>query len=151
MNAKELMIDDWVFYYAGYDKEESINSPVRAIGDQYTDYLTIFLKFCGIDTFGENEIFPIPITPEILERNGFKKEEWTTSSWKRILGGYDHWCDMSRSEGKWYLRIKDDGMFSCVKVVRYVHELQQVFRMFGIKQDWMIEQSDEPDWSLIVE
>ena len=151
MKITDLQIGDWVFFYAGFDKEESCNSPVSGILATNILYSKddIFLEFCGGDPFHGDELFPILITPEVLERNGFDKEKWTTSSWKRILGGYDHWCDMSRSDGKWYLRIKDDGMFSCMTTVKYVHELQHVFRLFNIEQDWKIEETDDPDWDLI--
>ena len=146
MKQSELQIGDWVFYYAGYDKEQSCNSRITGILTYPED--TIFLEVGGGEPFCSDEIYPILITPEILERNDFKKEKWSTSLWKRNLG-YNRWCDMSAMEGKWYFRIKDDGLFTYVKEVRYVHNLQHLFRDYDIEQEWKIEQSDDTDWKLI--
>lgn len=150
MKQGELQIGDWVFYYAGYDKEESCNSRITGILTTPILYSKddIFLEVGGGDPFSSDELFPILVTPEILERNGFNREKWSTSLWKHHLG-YNRWCDMSTAEGKWYFRIKDDGMFTCVKEIRYVHQLQHLFREYDIEQEWKIEQSDDIDWSLI--
>ena len=69
MEAKDLMIGDWVLHENTYKRVDvvwnnamSLTNPNKTWGSIYAD------KFYeGIE--------PIPITPEILEKNGFKKKE----------------------------------------------------------------------------
>jgi hypothetical protein len=92
---------------------------------------------------------PIKISSTILERNGFKKEEWTTNSWILVEGGIK--ADIGECDEGWFLRFKDinENWFCLLKTIKYVHELQQCFRLFGLRRnwnDWDIENGDDCDW-----
>ncbi len=148
-----MQIGDWIFQYDGYDSEGSLNSPIRAIGEQYGGD-AIFLELCGSDPFHARDFLPIKISSVILERNGFKKEEWTTNSWILVEGGIK--ADIGECDEGWFLRIKDIKInwFCLLKTIKYVHELQQCFRLFGLRKswnDWEIENEDDCDWSLLRE
>lgn len=79
------------------------------------------------------EINSIPITPEILEANGFVKNgkynEWNTGNWEDIpfIG-----ISLSRQS----MRIRNIGtdIFLENKVV-YVHQLQHALRLAGIDKE----------------
>ena len=79
------------------------------------------------------ELYPIPITAEILEKNGFVKNgeynEWSTGNWDDIpfIG-----ISLSRPS----IRIKDLGtdIFLDNKVV-YVHQLQHALRLTGVDKE----------------
>ena len=79
------------------------------------------------------ELHPIPITAEILEKNGFVKNgeynEWSTGNWEDIpfIG-----ISLSRPS----MRIKDLGtdIFLDNKVV-YVHQLQHALKLAGVDKE----------------
>ena len=114
MKANELMIGDWVFI-----KDYPIRAlPQRVRPEHYVRSLV--------------EFEPIPITTEILKKNGFKRE-----------GGASYWhegdrsaCILHWSKDKEQLVVGslcDDYM---VKMnVRYVHELQHALRLCGIEKE----------------
>ena len=125
MNCKDLMIGDWVKVeeptetvkarVLGVHKDGVINyevfySCVRATGQIHTDYVS-----------------PIPITEEILEKNGFKKVNMT------VDGDYRHYhlhgvcISWEEQNGFWY--GEGDIEF------KYVHELQHLLRLCGIEKE----------------
>lgn len=80
-------------------------------------------------------IHPIPITPEILEKNGSKKTEFVKDS------GYEFYrCDdfyASRVEGsKWWTIIVRNECREVVNCyVQHVHQLQHVLRLAGVEKE----------------
>lgn len=149
MKLNDLQIGDWVFFYAGFDKEESCNSPVSGILATNILYSKddIFLEFCGGDPFHGDELYPIPLTGEILERSGFKPVPWTVQVWKGVFkpGIAVEVC----KQDKWYCRFERDGGYILQNTPQYVHELQHNFNLFHMENKWNIEQRDNPDWDLI--
>lgn len=117
MKATDLMIGDWVSC-------DGKNYRVAEIGGM-------------VCLDAENELFaslddisPIPLTPEILEKNGFKS--YNNSSYQlRGVGVYISWRNVGR------LNIS----FGCAPItdahinVKYVHELQHALKLCGIKKD----------------
>lgn len=112
MKANELMIGDWVYRPACYDKVKEIrNTGVIGIDNMR-----------GLIAFSEIE--PIPITAEILEKNGFYYDE----DRKAYLMGV-------------IFRVKPEryGLFSfeicgCPYSLNTVHELQHALRLCGIEK-----------------
>jgi hypothetical protein len=78
---------------------------------------------------------PIPITPEILEKNGAKKTEFVKDS------GYEFYqCDdfyASRVEGsKWWTIIVRNECREVVNCyVQHIHQLQRALRLAGIEKE----------------
>ena len=136
MEPTDLMIGDWVLfsdnplkvqfiYNDGYDdvvaeiKEESITEEGVCEEIKY-----VSLVNCS----------PIPLTPEILEKNGFDfvKGSDNRSVWNGqwIYKGLElATCCLNR-EGNWpcYINIYDSNI-KC----EYVHQLQQVLRLAGLE------------------
>ena len=134
MKATELMIGDWV--YNSYHKKN--------IKWNYSE------MFCpnGIPVIGR-DLEPIPLTPEILEKNGFSSETFLTDEWGRqvyfkefpscvvepddsgkyIFGTITYWnkTDGDGSPIDWGTMYE-----SRIHNLQYVHELQRALRCCGL-------------------
>ena len=131
MKTNELMLGDWVLVeryegiYGGpvWKQAGKVNgifqeeAEIRFSDDDDDEF---------IYSYPSDGIDPIPLTPEILEKNGFEDGQF----FAELL--YREWqimCDCShiamRHEGGWSMDI------SC----KYVHELQHALRLCGIDLD----------------
>ena len=126
MKANELMIGDLV--YLGKTDIVVIVVAVSADGDD-----TILVKYQVPDRWGKygemvgpNDIIPIPLTPEILKKNGFKDSEF----FGELL--YKDWQIMSDCEHL-AARCKDGRNFDIL--CKFVHELQHALRLAGIEKE----------------
>ena len=126
MKAKELMIDDWVMYH----NELLHNSyPTRVEDGEHIDYIASNANF-----------EPIPLTPEILEKNGFAiKKKWAQMGnfgdsplimWhfedEPILRQFKHELEIHQNDtGKVHIHIPCE----------YVHQLQHALKLCGINKN----------------
>lgn len=126
MKANELMIGDYVTF-------------ADCQNDKYPDIIKIWQineageSFASIDGSKaldeiaiDDEIVGIPITPEILKKNGFINGEFYAESliedWQ-ILSDCSHLA--ARHSSGWCLDIQCE----------YVHELQHALRLCGIEKE----------------
>ena len=118
LQAKDLMIGDWVLYE---------NKPTRVSEiSYYNDDDPTICVWCTDYVADEEEIAPIPLTPEILEKNGW------------VYDGVQLW----KNEDVIALEIGCDGrnrywwhMFdSPIAPINYVHELQHILTIMNIKE-----------------
>ena len=127
------MIGDWFRFRYTIDGKEIVHTfRISRIEDELGDY------YVWGEGFGRmcypKRLEPIPITPEILEKNGF-----------RNIGGhwYDYAADYYELEVEAYcdsiwrvfyhsteFNIGDERVF-----VSHIHELQHALRLFGIKRE----------------
>ena len=112
IDVLQLMIGDWV--YNSYHR--------KYIQWSYGE------MFCpnGNPVIGK-DLQPIPLTPEILEKNGFNF--CNSSEYDNIREGWmicDK-CELSVIDGKYY-----QYMYDCDIPVKYVHELQHALRLMGL-------------------
>ena len=135
MKATELMVGDWVLH-------EGKPYQIRQLGiygenRDGEDYPAVCIgKPKGIGLIIErNEIIPIPLTPEILEQNGFVKQD------------YDGWL-IHEDNGRGLIEYRTDYFdgfliinyikkpFSKISVkLKHVHELQHALRLCGIDKE----------------
>jgi len=117
MKAKDLMVGDYVYRPDCYTKVKE----VRENGILELDYLRSLIGF--------NELEPIPLTPDILEKNDFRGDE----------------------SGRWELldRFTEDKLIILYEIangftlstegldigIQYVHELQHLFSLFGMDKE----------------
>ena len=134
MKANELlMIGDWVYSaFAEY--------PCKVEGIELTESGYAFVKVGGVDEYKSIEsLSPIPLTPEILEKNGFAiKAKWAQIGnfgdsplimWHfvddPILRDYKTELEVHQNNtGKVHVRIPCE----------YVHELQHALRLCNIEK-----------------
>lgn len=126
MKANELMIGDWVSHNGIWNRI----APADLIPDAHKKWL--------------EEAQPIPITPEILEKNGWKKvgeDERTGVPIMQIEydGNAFWWTEMNGECGCEDVENEDGEekfvkVFSCVRVC-YVHELQHALKLCRIEKE----------------
>lgn len=149
MKANELMIGDWVWY----DNQPYQIRQLGIFGEDRDgeDYPAVCVgKPSGIGLIIErNEIEPIPLTPEILEKNGFHINGIPNSI--TSVKAIDDWSDdtyvWSRQETpdeRMFVSVyMDDPANFFVEVycqychvdgihVKYLHELQHALKLCGI-------------------
>ena len=128
LKISDLSVGDWVQdMYGNYSKVEGIWQ-----GRNF-NYQVDILRDGKIGTIVPCNLHPIPITAEILEKNGFVKNgeynEWSTGNWDDIpfIG-----ISLSRPS----MRIKNLGtdIFLDNKVV-YVHQLQRALSLANIDKE----------------
>lgn len=116
MKVTDLMIGDWVKIkgHLDYDKVQEIAR------DENMQWYISFA--CSATLFRVYEFEPIPLTPEILEKNGW----WYDSD--------DMW---QHEEVDFYIE-KWNGRFQCYEINQIkldsVHELQHALRLCGLNE-----------------
>lgn len=126
MKATELKIGDWI-------NTSSLENPVyRKVKGLADNYILVDSK-CRYAT-GSRALSPIPLTPEILEKNGWRKDLdaplWTLGR----LGLY--WYTINEYYELCFIRGYIQSI-ACTEV-RYVHQLQHLLWALGIDDDLMI-------------
>jgi len=107
MKANELMIGDWVCHC----KRKHEPMRITNLAEDFTDK-----DMEGIE--------PIPLTPEILEKNGFSE------NYREDDLSYAQSCgDVIGIHIFWKGGIMDEMYF------KYVHELQHAFKLCGIEKE----------------
>ena len=119
MEAKDLMVGDWVSLLGTqYYK-------VKEIKYEYRVY-KIFLQ----ETYSyalEDEIVPIPLTPEILEKNG----------WEKTPTGYVFYTDGKRYDNSlWYIFGSNTFVVNTAEFqIKFIHQLQHALKLCGIDKE----------------
>ena len=112
MKVSELMVGDWVSYCGFYNKVIYIGQKVSMYNGKGTEFTT-----------DPEYIRPIPLTEEILVKNGWRKEPIT------IDGDYANWCGeipICQEEDEFnYERIE----------LTYVHTFQHLLRLVGVQKE----------------
>lgn len=147
MDCKDLMIGDWVNYSI-----LNINSKVVSIIGNHTITIQFVDKNDKIGVIHgllEETINPIPLTEEILVKNGFEYayNEASEMQNKQLLvaniGG--HYIEIrldKRNVAIWYDYDENgDGVYSDVLIdlPHHVHKFQHLLRLCGIEKELVID------------
>jgi len=141
MKANELMIDDWVECVDSTHKKK-VYSQIDAIEEGQT---CILVRLDNSNWFLDiSFIKPIPLTPEILEQNGFIYEPNSEEK----DDGWWNWKAIGVSTGNEYVNIafRGDnvavydleimkGFNSGTLHLDFIHQLQHSLRLFGIEKE----------------
>lgn len=139
LTAKDLMIGDWVNIYKFTNEEQQIKDlyPAKVVsilqGDEKENYNIIECVYgTHIASRPADTCLPIPLTAEVLEKNG-----WTKPASGRV------WS--RNNVPSFVLEEIDDGSFEVTTdtcsdwgglcMIRYIHELQHVLRMCGVDNE----------------
>ena len=135
MKANELMIGDLVLYNEAHQQILEISG----IDDE------VYLE--TDELVHQSEIQPIPLTPEILERNGFEKvlDEDGTECYRYYNHAADGYIKISlydSGDGDWSIEIINYEKFDDNKIMYNnnfiflkVHQLQHALRLCGIEKE----------------
>lgn len=131
MKIAELSIGDWV------RDSNGIIAKVRGIENWDDGYIlnvqTVSGSICALSATGA---LPIPLTPEILEKNGFVRKDGyrfvnidMLSTVEKYGNKYYDYHNIYK-KGKTYrpIRVEADN-------IRYVHQLQHAMRLAGIEKE----------------
>lgn len=125
MKANELMIGDWV-YSTFCDK------PCKVIGIEQNESEYVNVKVTNVTGAKDiNSLFFIPLTAEILEKNGFNylniTDVWIWREGSSLPIHLDNY-----NEDGWRLLINCDNIpCEC----KFVNQLQHALRLCGIKKE----------------
>lgn len=143
MKASELMIGDWVFCTYPSIKKPFRVEEIRTVGD---NELKIIISDDLRLVFQERYIEPIPLTPEILEKNGFKYTDNHTlqGSDTYLLryeqNGFDYTITYKLDD--WFaVDSYDDRTYRIFEMETgrwHVHQLQHALKLCGINKEIVI-------------
>jgi hypothetical protein len=133
MKAKDLMIGDWVLHHN--------SGCIDAMNDTapYDEAIRIEQSDFELDECFWSRLDPIPITPEILEKNGFKKARFNDNEPSGLCGKW--WSKDGLILVKMFeltlmgIVFSVSGSNSRISNIRYVHELQHALRLCGIDKE----------------
>ena len=156
MKAEELMVDDWVL-------AEGKPVQVTNISVLGGDVIRVMYPFMSYDIAYAsniialsngakdiNKIEPIPLTEEILKKNGFKNDVIAqkaiiaegASNFSVILVSEDNRITLNNideyinSFNKWHVHIDTEDMRTmCTSEITYVHELQHLLKLCKIDKE----------------
>lgn len=137
MKATDLMIGDWVIRRGVPEEQMRLYNMNASRGLAYLDQ-----DGRGVAELFEN-IEPIPLTEEILEKNGWKKQIWWRYKQSDVVT-YDiseELFPIEFSGNEFWLvdNCSDDGDYgyesNWIVEVKYVHELQHALKLWGIKKE----------------
>ena len=121
MKANEIMIGDYVYNHRNWE---------CSIVEIHKDSAVVITRHYGEEEFLLSDLRPIPLTPEILEKNGFH-EGWDEDIKLMV-------CDTIIVEtGNNYKLYKDGKMYlrRVLAPLYYVHQLQHALRICGIEKE----------------
>lgn len=121
MRIEELSVGDWVrhtFYEENVRIARIDGDSERVLAERGKLSISCHL----------NHFEPIPITPEILEKNGGRNDMADRNFWATDeVYIYNH-------DGIWRLRPKSPELLIVVDI-KHVHELQRALRLLGVEKE----------------
>ena len=124
MKANELMIGDFVTRQ-NYENKDVV---CKIIGLSKNSISVEFDNGSRSMGASEDSISPIPLTPEILEKNGFNIEITPyTPDWKRCILNPNFFLE-DRLKGFYHFNGNN------LAKIQYVHELQHALKLCGIEK-----------------
>ncbi len=136
MTTEELMIGDYIKHgFGGIGKVTELSKGIVTVYDKGLDDGE---GNCEVN-FAENEIQPIPLTPEILEKNGFIKASMVsdTPPYDKDEEGNMHFSLNEKFWGWWQpnntFLIPANGLGWLE--FKYAHELQHALRLCNIDKE----------------
>lgn len=126
LKISNLSVGDWV-YYSKENTPYSIRSIYRTgvqdcvilNDDKYPDGVIAFV----------DRLTPIPITAEILEKNGFE----SSSSYWSIYKDNGDYIEIWENGDKWYLSVNSVEYTLCD--LHWVHQIQHLMRVWGLDKE----------------
>nr|DAI53170.1 MAG TPA: hypothetical protein [Caudoviricetes sp.] len=142
IDARELMIGDWVQVHESYIDEETgekeffYKEPITMqVGAVYQNVIQTIAPWTdikngiGYDEASLDEIIPIPLTEEILEKNGFKKVNTQRYDFGDPNG--DYYINVNPKKKRIHFNSYT-GNCNLYPDNLTVHTLQHILRLYGL-------------------
>lgn len=128
MKVEDLMIGDWVYITEPDDFHGYIGKVV--ITNAETNYIAVRIPNMHLHDVFVEDLQPIPLTKEILDKNGFKEHRYYGYFIGQSNSGYYIYFDNN------YLSIHQSG-YDIIEFAwcEYVHELQHALKLCEIKKE----------------
>ena len=126
MDKLEYIPGDLVSVYVGVKKYI-----VEVIGTENENEALLYqIKFPNgeIQYADKDNIVPIPLTPEILEKNGWEKPDGFDSYWLDKIG-------LLQDGDVWHSALGSTKIAITLSNIQYVHELQHLFFGLGLNSE----------------
>lgn len=129
------MIGDWVSieepdrYHGYFGEVEIINS--------VTGYITVSIESHGYHDVFCDDLQPISLTPEIMEKNGFIPNKFNINDvfgTRFDLGNYYNLTFFNSNRGGSLTKYYTSQYGFYITTMQYVHELQHALRLCGIEK-----------------
>ena len=122
LKISDLSVGDWVrweVYDKTYDMQVSGVTDGRIYGlHDGIEYSMLLTQIC-----------PIPITAEVLEKNGFE----SSSSYWSIYKDNGDYIEIWENGDKWYLSVNSVEYTLCD--LHWVHQIQHLMRVWGLDKE----------------
>ena len=140
MKANEIQISDWL--YSIIDRIDHTEKKLCKVTGIRTDSDVPLIQCDDTDVWYSLDSYePIPLTPEILEKNGVHLYNRKTNDFREEC---NH-CDCFDEDEEWRLELSLDyngrirwsinGDEYTIIPLDYVHQLQQALRLCGIEKE----------------
>ena len=126
MDKLEYIPGDFISVYVGVKKYI-----VEVIGTENENEALLYqIKFPNgeIQYADKDNIVPIPLTPEILEKNGWEKPDGFDSYWLDKIG-------LLQDGDVWHSALGSTKIAITLSNIQYVHELQHLFFVLGLNSE----------------
>lgn len=117
MEAKDLMIGDYVYNHRNWE------CPIVEI---HKDSAVVIARHYGEEEFLLSDLRPIPLTTEILEKNGWVNQHFGTQR-------QEWWLDKTKFPIVRY--SVNDTLHHNGIVLKFVHQLQHALKVCGIDKE----------------
>lgn len=125
IKLNELMLGNWVYQSKGD------MTPMKVSGISRDSVSLDYDEFSGLFGVSYDKIFPIPLTEEMLLKNGFDNV-------KGSLYASNGDFEIHIEGGLLYIAKSDGSDIAFEKPIKYVHELQNILNIAGIDFDFKI-------------
>lgn len=139
LKVTDLMVGDWVICYHPSRLKSFEKVSVGLLHTMQEQEYGHIKEDCPLFRIVE----PIPLTSEILEKNGFEKAE-NIQLYYYCLGIddrvslHDYVCDIN-SSNTWHVHIDSEDYCTIANCeLTYVHELQQILRLCKIDKEIVV-------------
>ncbi len=127
MKANELSNGDWLY-------NKNIGKPMQV----YPMMFSQMFRSNSNATTEDYNIFPINLTPEILESNQFvhgygDSDFYDYEKWEKIVN--DKTIRVIKDSSGWFCRVDDKTMTRSMGISPFVHIVQHIIRIGGVEYE----------------
>jgi hypothetical protein len=131
MKANELMVDDWVLWKGKPVQVASVSGVKYSFGQ-----IDVTLAHCNdkkiLETHDIKSIQPIPLTPEILEKNGFTKGGMFAKTYYLAVEDFEISVYFAHVNTQLIIEKRNGKEIINLLNVEYLHILQHALKLCGI-------------------